>query len=264
MNITDFGNALLETGDLDPVYIMLHRARKEEAMSQRALHRWLVAYWCLYHSGAAAFLADSNDFWATLETAAINEGLKWPRGAERRHWRGENARQSQQHLSSAFIGPEEVVQYLANGEPRSFAGVSARAKKLVGFGPWIAFKVADMLDRVAGFPVDFTGADLSIYKEPAAASDLYLAQCDPNGYSVSMSKAGRLRLTITRLTSAFSSHKAPPLYDRPVNLQEVETIMCKWKSHMGGHYEVGKDTKELRHSLDCWGPLATRLKEFVP
>lgn len=262
MNIYDFGKGLLETGDLDPIYIMLHRAREKDSISLNALLRWLVGYWCLYHSGAAAFLSDSNDFWATLEAAAINADKNWPRGAERRHWRGRAAIASWKHISSGFISPEDMVLFIANGEPRSFTGVSARVKKLVGFGPWIAFKIADMLDRVAGFPVDFSGADLSIYDEPAKAADIYLHH---EGKIIEHhSKSARLRMVVKELVPQFSAHKAPPLYDRPVGLQEVETIMCKWKSHLNGHYEIGKDTKELRHSLDGWGPLATRLKEFVP
>lgn len=42
---------------------------------------------------------------------------------------------------------------------------------------------------------------------------------------------------------------APPSFDRAVNLQEVETMLCKFKSFYNGRYFVGKDIKELKHSL---------------
>jgi hypothetical protein len=69
---------------------------------------------------------------------------------------------------------------------------------------------------------------------------------------------------LAKLEAKFSSFQAPPLYDRPVNVQEVETILCKWKSHTSGHYPVGKDIKEIRHNLEGWGPLADHLVKFLP
>ena len=58
--------------------------------------------------------------------------------------------------------------------------------------------------------------------------------------------------------------KAPPFHDRPVGVQEVETIFCKWKSHVKGHYPLGKDTRELHHGLQGWGALAEKLRKVLP
>jgi hypothetical protein len=52
-----------------------------------------------------------------------------------------------------------------------------------------------------------------------------------------------------RLIKELGDLRAPPRYERPINIQEVETILCKWKSHLSGHYELGKDIIEVRHGL---------------
>lgn len=269
MSIIDFGNALLSSGDLDPIYIMLWRAK----LPQKTLDRWLIAYWCLYHSGAASKLAEmpKERFWDGLYVAAVNDGLRWPRGAERRHWRGANAVKSADDLRRRFPDdPAEMVAYIAGSRSYAwptFAEVSARAREFVGFGPWIAFKVADMLDRVAGLKVDFSGADLAMYSEPVEGAKMYWKVQNP-GWEPSSDALIRHSVVydISReLIYTFGlNHKAPPDYKRAVNIQEIETILCKWKSHMGGHYPPGKDTAELFHVLDGWGDLAEHLKQFVP
>jgi hypothetical protein len=47
--------------------------------------------------------------------------------------------------------------------------------------------------------------------------------------------------------------QAPPRYERRINIQEIETCLCKYHSHLGGHYEVGKDIHEVRHGLLRFG-----------
>src|SRR5690242_11544179 len=173
-----FGRALLASGDLDPVYVALARARPDS----QTLAQLLVAYWCLYHLGAAAYLAERSplQFWRALEAAARNDGslrcpvdARWPRGAERRHWRGQQAINSVKSLRDlALDDAEGWLRYLAEGgtcgQPQG-SGVQQvirRVREVTGFGPWIAFKVADMLERVVGRTVDFTSCELFFYAEP--------------------------------------------------------------------------------------------------
>src|ERR1700733_7190556 len=106
-----FGRELIRTRDLDPVYVVFTAVPRQ----QRA--RVLFAYTCLYHLGAAAAVASAPDkgqdtFASRLQAAAVNEGLLWPRGSERRHWRGQNALNTVNHFINNFSGrPEDVVEY---------------------------------------------------------------------------------------------------------------------------------------------------------
>ena len=52
------------------------------------------------------------------------------------------------------------------------------------------------------------------------------------------------------------------MYERPVGLQEVETILCKWKSHMNGHYPLNNDIMEIRHGLKDWLPVSALARAF--
>lgn len=57
---------------------------------------------------------------------------------------------------------------------------------------------------------------------------------------------------VEHLTAHFHDTTAPPRHERAIDLQEVETILCKWKSHMNGHYPVGKDIVEISQGLQPW------------
>jgi hypothetical protein len=254
MEIEDFGRALLESGDLDPIYVMLHRAKLET----NQLKRWLMAYWFFYHAGVASKLSEYEGevFWGRALYHA--EGKNAPRGTERRHFRGEKAESAIRWFRGMYAGPELAVDFASAG--RTFQTVSASVKLWPQFGPWIAFKVADMLERVLGVPVDFSDCDLlSFYEEPRKAAEILVKRPGAGFRTDAQPQAA-----VDHLLRRFYFHKAPPSNNRPLNIQEVETILCKWKSHLNGHYPVGKDTREIRHALDGWGPLAERLKGCLP
>lgn len=245
----EFGKALLKTGDLDPVYIMLIEAQLPRA----TLLRFCLAYWCFYHVGVAAYIAEKPAFfWHRMREA---HDKKFPRGSERRHFRGGISANTIAHLRAQKTSPEKIAEAMMRGT--TFKEVSASVKQWPNFGPWIAFKIADMKDRVLGEPVDFSDCALDIYRDPVKGAAL-IAHGDVN-------RQVDIEKVVARLVKEFSSFKAPPLFDRPVNVQEVETIMCKYKSHYNGHYPVGNDTAEVENALAApdWGKLAARLRKHV-
>lgn len=280
MSIITFGDDLLRTGDLDPLYIALHNA----APNRGTLERFCLAYWCLYHAGAASKLAEIKQpqkFWAALMEAAVNEGLKWPRGSERRHFRAKNATDAVAYLMTRYRSPSDAVEGFlgldGSGEEMTYASVSRAAQGHVGFGPWIAFKIADMSERVLGFPTDFADCELGIYKDPRQGAAV--AFLERKGVTGTVAQDGKqvapweYRLEDAQLKETVAFYvatwrkkraKAPPSGDRLVNVQEVETIFCKYKSHLKGHYPSGKDTREIGHGLDGWGDLAQQLKKGLP
>jgi hypothetical protein len=66
------------------------------------------------------------------------------------------------------------------------------------------------------------------------------------------------------LCEHFKGYKAQPREHRRFGAFEAETVLCKWKSHMNGHYAPGKDTYEIREGLHGWGDLATQLSRGLP
>lgn len=274
LNIYDFGQHLLESGDLDPVYVALD---KMEWGDPAHLERWLLAYWCFYHCGAASFISEmpAELFWERMEEAARNEtpapdGGRWPRGSERRHFRGRAAVDAVAKMKARWLTmPERAVHDIAYGvppnhivpvtaRPQPFAEVAARARGLPLFGPWIAFKVCDMLDRLGIAPIDFDKASVFMFDDPVkAALRLWRAHENLPDSAEPKDAATKERIidnVVAHLTEHFKAHTAPPRHERPVALQEIETILCKHKSHLNGHYPLFNDIDEIREGLSGWAP----------
>lgn len=283
-SVEDFGALLLKTGDLDPVYVALHKA----SLEPKILDRVCLAYWCFYHLGAACKMAEAKSdsaFWAVMAKAAENasnsDGSKpWPRGAERRHFRGDQSIRAMGELIQRYKTASHAVAGMVGprGVPTTYNAVALRAQDHRGFGEWIAFKIADMSERVLGYETDFTHCHLGVYKDPrqgAALARVFLDQLVENG-DLHESEVARgwelpisddqLKNVIDRLVKLFRARKfkAPPNGNRPVNVQEIETILCKWKSHYKGHYPPLKDSTELQHALTGWGDLAEHVKKGAP
>lgn len=254
--VQQFGDALIQTQDLDPVYVGLTKAD----LPKDQLHRLLISYWMFYHIGAAAWFSEheGDDFWKNIEVAARNEltprvyelpSDRWPRAAERRHFRGKACLKSVDFFRQR--PPEHWVQSLfgLNTETE----IMAVAQRWPLFGPWISFKIADMMERVVGIPVQFDPDIGLLYSEPRKMLDLCVAE---GGHDATW--------WYTKLAGYFSARLAPPREDRSCGPQELETICCKFKSMRGGHYWVGKDIHEQRAALQGWGATAQKILNAYP
>ncbi len=291
--VTEFGKELLRTGDLDPVYVAIHKAKLDAA----TLARLCLAYWCFYSLGTAAKLAEIKSpkkYWEAMMTAAVNEGQRgdgskpWPRGSERRHFRGVQAVAAMSSLVSLY--PKGAEQALSGfirpgrssektGVVYTYNSVSESVQQHRGFGPWIAFKIADMSERVLGYDTDFSDCHLGIYKDPRQGAAVAYLELDSEAARYYEDSVGldakpwdfpiaddELKDTVDHYVKVFrqAKFKAPPNGDRLVNVQEIETIFCKYKSHLKGHYPMGKDTLEIGHGLQGWGDLAAELYKGLP
>lgn len=248
-----FGRALIISGDLDPVYIGLVNSDFIIHDFKR-LARWLLAYWCYYHCGVSTEVSAKEgwEFWTAMREA---DERKAPRGRERRHFRGETSRKAIQYLSENYPQPERAVFGLVDrARKNSFHEVSRLVQRWPGFGPWIAFKAADMIERTGLASVDFSVSDIELYKEPVAGAKLAEESLHTSD----------LASTLDVLQFNLGMMKAPPRYERPVNLQEIETVLCKWKAHLNGRYPVGTDTREIRESLEGFGEESQLFKEALP
>jgi len=261
LEIEEFGRHLITHGDLDPVYIALPAAVPD--INHR--HRWLIAYWCFYHCGVASYISqfDGTDFWYRMELAAANNtpspiGGRWPRAKERRHFRGVASINAVAKLRSMYRDdPAKMVRYITSDcpsdRPTPYVAIADRAQEHPLFGPWIAFKVADMAETVLGIPVDFTEAEVFMFKDPVRATVMLWRQRHKLPDTAEPKDLNHvIHEVVKHLTSVFSDLKAPPSYNRPIGLQEVETVLCKWKSHMNGHYPLFNDIDEITEGLREW------------
>lgn len=251
MRLEVFGAQLLKAGDLDPVYTMLAKS----SMDADQKRRWCFAYWCCYHAGASSYLSEFTgvDFWIRFMDMAANvnpPGIvdRWPRGAERRHFRGKAAVDAAIWYQGIWERPEDAVKELEIRGPQ-FAVIRKQVMTWPQFGPWIAFKVGDMLERCLNTPVDFSASDIFVFDAPSEAAALW--HLETSGYTLTTS-AQAVAKAADHLRIYLAEFLAPPTNDRPLGLQEFETILCKWKSHQSGNYPIGKDTLEITHGLADW------------
>lgn len=248
LGVVEFGRRLIESGDLDPLYLALWHAK----LTKDTLCRWLVCYWCYYHAGLCCWVCDQKQFFPTLLKIA-KSGTDFPRGTERRHFRGKLAVDSVTKLSERFDSAIEIVEWLAAGGPTA-AGVTRRIKQLHGFGEWISWKVPDMIDRLNLGTVRFVPDDVSLMFKTSKEGAIKTCEV------CSVESKDQLRSAHSYLKRKLGKLLAPPRYERRINVQETETIFCKWKSHLGGHYPLGKDTHEIRVGLREWRPGVTSRK----
>lgn len=246
LEITPFGERLLTTGDLDPVYILLWKAQ----LPRRQLARWLWTYWLYYHVGVASYLSEIPDskFWDTLVHSV--HGTVHPRGAERRHFRDPEATHISRELRERRLSPSALLIRLFGrlGSRKSLEGVLGALEPIRGFGPWVGFKITDMFERLDLYKVQVNPTDVfSMYKTPRKGAELLC-----NHYTNPKNRGHSFnpyQWSYQHLLDALGQHSAPPRYERTINILEIETILCKWKSHQGGHYPLGKDTRECRQAL---------------
>ncbi len=272
LSIQDFGSQLLESCDLDPVYVALRKVLPTWGVDQ--LDRWLVAYWCFYSCGFASWICEhkKGEYWTAMAVAAHNLtpsplGDRWPRGRERRHFRGKQAISSIESLKAQYQWPEGMVIRIVQGTP-DYQVVSKTVTSHVGFGPWIGFKVCDMVDRILEHHIDFTESAVFMFKDPIKAAVMYYnLGCDlPLDFKRDRTEIKQIIVpgVVANLTNYFApKHKAPPIYERPVNLQEIETILCKWKSHMNGHYPLNTDIVEIREGVEPWCEHSLAARQFL-
>lgn len=258
LDIHAFGEQLIVTRDLDPLYVGLVEAK----LPKDQLYRYLLTYWMFYHVGLSACLSEfeEREFWDSALVAAENKdhhgpgvhglpGLRWPRGSERRHFRGVKCVQAVQTLAERFPKPEDAVRSLLKKQGDYVIMETVRTWPM--FGEWIAFKVVDMLERCAGVKCPVSSDLILMYDEPYKALEI-------------LAKDQKPEQVFDGLLAHFAQFQAPPRGDRPCGPQEVETILCKVKSHWNGHYWVGKDIHEHRAALKGWGETADQLLRAYP
>lgn len=253
MSYQEFGDYLFVTGDLDPVYIMLANAEQAGVLDESTLKRFLLAYWCYYSCGVAARIAEGPSFYS-LMWQGISD--RWPRGMERRYFWGDQARNTivglQEHGE-----PEDIVDDMC--AHYTFKAVYDKVVSYRGFGPWMGWKVADMAERVLSYPVDFSDSTLGIYKDPRQAAAFIIF-----GDKHHVITDDELDDLVGVMVGQFDNHLAPPWYDRPPNIQEIETVLCKYKAHCYGAYPLGNDTHHVANGMVGWGDLADELIKFMP
>ena len=258
---TDFSRNMVLSKDLDPVYV----AAKHSLPDPDQRDRWLLAYGLFYHIGAASYFSEFQEerFWDLVAAAALNEqstpvGGRWPRASERRHFRGQFAVRCVEELRTRHPRPETFMEGMISHAP-DVRAVRGYVESHTGFGGWASFKFADLVDRVVGRPVEFD-TDTAFYDTPIKGAHLLYRERFPE--SVEVSNQTAVSHAVEVMGAEMLGLMAPPFGDRPIALNELETCLCKFKSHIKGRYPIGKDLHEGLEMTSKWRKVSCTAEEF--
>lgn len=279
LGLIEFARHLLDAGDLDPIYTALNRVKWP--LEQR--HRWLAAYCAYYSAGVASYMseAEGDRFWELMATAAHNEdatptpyGGRWPRGHERRHFRGVQAVKGVADWQARFPLPEDLFAFVSRGRriahfklmgPQLFAEVRARALQLRSVGTWLSFKMVDLADACLGAMIDQTNVMDFMYEVPQES--LLRVWREQLGLPPGMGRPKDTARTVVAmndwLRDQLADRTIPHKPGEPLDAFCLETIWCKHQSHLNGHYPPYNDNREIRDGLAPWVAHSQSAVEFL-
>lgn len=231
MNWQQFAIELFTTEDSDPGYQIL--ARLPVPIQNKK--RFMVAWVTFYNLGLAAKASELSGeaFWKYIYTVYPTA----KRNSERRHFRGQAGLKAIDTWWKMFPMPSKMVDYM---EGKDYFEVRENAKTVPQFGDYFVWKWADVQERVFRTPC--------IFPDKAAA-------CSPK---VPQQGAKIIRPDWTILnTYNLIAHwmnskgmKSPPWYDRPMNMQEAETVCCVYKQYKKGKWcSYSRTAKAVRSLL---------------
>jgi len=148
--------------------------------------------------------------------------------------------QSLRAASAANVKPFRHLDARIDMNEKNMAGAFGQAESDA-----MDFKVADMVERLALAPVEFT-VGAALYDSPRKGAELLWEVTHGLG-AAGLPEAGPWALEY--IVTSLSGHTAPPRQERPIGVQEAETILCKWHSYMGGHYHIGEDVAGCQQGL---------------
>ncbi len=253
LSIIEFGRQLLETNDLDPVYVALWNAKFTRIDRCRFILGWMM----YYHCGLACWLMEQKSLLGGIKYVAEHD-KEFPRGSQRKHHRKEPALKCYQGLRQ-FKTATGFIGWCAEAGPRARA-VYNRVISLPGWGPCFGWRIADLIDREALGISRFCSDDTDLFFSSPRKGAILCA----NTYKLNMENPC---LAAHDYVMGYLGHyKAPPRYERAINIQETETIFCKWKSHISGRYAIGRDTQRAREQLEAFKELTLcqRLLKAMP
>lgn len=258
LGVVELGEQLFKSGDLDPIYLGLLGSE----LPTDQLSRWLVSYFCFYHAGFASLASENRGkkFWKVMMEAAVNEtsapgGGRWPRGSERRHFRGKAAVNTINYLEKRYgTTPEGMIEFLLAG-PMDVRSVMNRVKTHHLFGEWISFKAADMIDAVIGIRVDQSDVSVFLYDSPRISIEENIAK--------GVVPHPDLNAAMGWLQRQLKCCRIPHRLDDSPDWFSLETVWCKHLSHMHGHYPLYKDITEIRHGLVAWLKHSNTAQRFL-
>lgn len=244
-----FGRHLIRSMDIDPVYPVLVKLHDQMDTEESYWHSLLYVGW--YHLPVAhsAWLRwpRPRDKRMYTNRKWMEQASKWPTGIERRSNRGGKVFQ---HLEAFCKATDHVSleQWFRTGmvkaptlakRHQNWRVLNERLQAIWGNGRWAAYKHCEILRRVHGLPVEAPDMGHRHSSGPREGLETLYGPLEGQGEAVIAVLDARGRDLQKRLKEA----------GLRADIEELETILCNWKSLLKGKYYVGHDIDEMQEQL---------------
>lgn len=266
-DIARFAALHLDSRDIDPVYPVLKRALQVHADYEDMILWASLLYVAYYHLPSGLYAWEV--IWQScpcgppvatwfapptlLRFAGRLSGL--PTGTERRGHRGGRVMGHLYALAGAmdtFNGsPRKWLRQGFTRDPRhNWRRVQETLLAVHGNGRWAAYKTAEVLQKVHDWPLEPTDMGNQYSSGPRHGLALLYPNVEGNGadaIKILDAQGEDLRQRLIDLTG------------RPMDIAQVETILCDFHSLAQGNYYVGHDIDLMQQQIETfpyWSPQA--------
>ncbi len=232
-----FHEGMLISGDIDPVYPVLHATLGDLDEDQRVTG--LLLYVAYYHLGSG--LTALEHFMAGTRLEDLPMAL--PTGTERRGHRSHA--QFRVHLQGLQRTLDHhgsfcrALQAKSDDPAEAFEQVAANVQTIPGNGRWAGYKTAELLWKVGGWSLRAESLGLEGSSGPLAGLKMLVG---PHPLLKVPGGAERLGRRVVRALDR------PELRAWP---EQVETALCDFHSMVQGRYYVGADTDMMMTQLSA-------------
>lgn len=231
-----FHQLAVTTSDVDPVYPVLRHILADATPAERT--EAIVLYVAYYDLGSGLTAVAER----RAGTSIADLPLNLPCATERRAHR--DRRQLARHLGHLHEvarhhdGLHRFLSQELPAAPRSaWSAVRTRVELVHGNGRWASYKTAELLQKVAGWPID--APDMGMAGASGPAHGLRMLIADEGDPPAVMERHGA--------TVAAGLH----VDGRPgTELSTVETTLCDFHALADGNYYVGHDIDAMQAQLD--------------
>lgn len=236
LSFYEFSKLLLETGDIDPDYVFIRDKSIEYNFNKKQIFNWILHKLVIY------------DSYSELQVIFKQKKLEEVKYGNERRKHKMHARQYLNNIQKAFIDTNVEKFFSDNGNL-----VFNRIKTIKGFGPWAAWKFMDLMSCSYGVDVDFDSIDFRrAYTFPLKG--LLMVNGLPEDVKLLKDNSLYKKLlsnTYAMLDDLVKIH-TPHNNGKGVRLNELETLLCKYHSHMHNKYTAGQDIEHLsKRGKEC-------------
>ncbi len=253
-DLVRFGRHLVASKDIDPLYPVLRYLQKDLEYEQAVWHTFLYVAWYNLSSAQSMFdrYPDPNPrILKRIQTAQ----RQLPTGTERRASRGGKVALHLASYMDTLKNYQNHIDYYRKGItpwpliPKSetekhlhdnWQHMNSRLQELYLNGRWAAYKHLEVLRRVNHMP--FTAPDMGHQFSSGPREGLAMLYGEVPGQDAS---------TIALLDSqGVDLQRRLAERGLKMDIEEVETLLCNWKSTVKGKYYVGHDIDEFQEQID--------------